>query len=84
MVTTLDTSVARRDFSSVVKAARKGERFLLKRHGKSIAAVVSVRDLAYLRALEDRIDREAADAALQDVTENGAISWEDLKKSLNL
>ena len=83
-MTTLDTSIARKDFSSVMDAANKGERFLLKRHGKRIAAVVPVRDLAVLRALEDRFDREAADAALKDVEENGAVSWEDLKAKLGL
>jgi prevent-host-death family protein len=76
---TLDTTIARNDFASVVEAASKGERFLLKRHGKRVAAVVSVRDLAYLRALEDKIDREAADAALKDAEEHGTIPWEVLK-----
>jgi antitoxin (DNA-binding transcriptional repressor) of toxin-antitoxin stability system len=83
-VTTLDTSIARRDFSSVVEAANKGERFLLKRHGKTMAAVVPVRDLAVLRAIEDRFDREAADAAFKDVEANGTISWDEMKANLGL
>jgi prevent-host-death family protein len=83
-MTTLDTTVARKDFANVVEAANKGERFLLKRHGKGIAAVVSVRDLAYLRALEDQFDREAADAALQDVEDHGATSWDEVKARLGL
>lgn len=83
-MTTLDTSVARKEFASVVDAANKGERFLLKRNGKRVAAVVSVRDLAYLRALEDKIDRYEADAALKDAEENGTIPWEELKARLGL
>lgn len=83
-MTTLDTSVARKDFANVVKAAHKGERFLLKKHGKKIAAVVPIRDLATLRAIEDRLDAEAADAAMHDVEENGTISWDDLKANLGL
>jgi antitoxin Phd len=83
-MTTLDTSVARRDFSNVIEAANKGERFLLKRHGKGIAAVVSIRDLAFLRALEDCLDRDAADAALEDVDEHGSIPWEEVKARLGL
>ncbi len=83
-MTTLDTSVARKDFSDVVEAANKGERILLKRNGKKVAAIVSVRDLAYLRAVEDRIDREEADAALKDAEEHGTIPWEVLKARLGL
>ena len=83
-MTIIDTTQARKEFSSVVKAANKGERFLLERHGKKMAAVVSVADLAVLRAIEDRLDREAADAALRDVEANGAIPWEALKAKLGL
>jgi prevent-host-death family protein len=83
-MTIIDTTQARKEFSSVVKAANKGERFLLERHGKKVAAVVSVSDLAVLRAIEDRLDREAADAALRDVEANGAIPWEELKAKLGL
>jgi prevent-host-death family protein len=83
-MTTLETSVARKDFSSVIKAAKKGERFLFKRHGKEMAALVSVSDLARLRAVEDAFDRDAADAALRDYEEQGAIPWEDVKASLGL
>ena len=49
-----------------------------------MAAVVSIRDLAFLRAIEDRFDRESADAALMDVEVNGTISWEELKANLGL
>ena len=80
----LETSQARSDFSSVVKAANKGERFLLKRHGRNVAAVVSVKDLAVLRALEDRFDAEAADAALADIEAKGTVTWEELKANLGL
>ena len=68
----------------MVEAANKGERFILQRHGKRMAAVVSIRDLAVLRAIEDRFDREAADAALKDVEANGTVSWEELKANLGL
>jgi antitoxin (DNA-binding transcriptional repressor) of toxin-antitoxin stability system len=83
-MTTLETTVARKDFSSMVKAANKGERFLLERHGKKVAAVVPVRDLAVLRAFEERFDRETADAALKDVEANGTVPWAELKARLGL
>jgi hypothetical protein len=37
-----------------------------------------------LRAIEDRFDREAADAALKDVEANGTVSWEEMKAKLGL
>jgi prevent-host-death family protein len=83
-VTVLDTSVARKDFSSVVKAAKRGERFLLKRHGQEVAALISISDLERLRAMEDAFDRKAADEARRDVEEHGAIPWKDLKASMGL
>ena len=33
-------------------------RFIIERHGKPVAAVVSVEDLEFLEALEDEADRE--------------------------
>jgi prevent-host-death family protein len=66
IVITLTTSKARQDLSSVIKDVRKGERFLLSRHGVGVAAVVSVEDLALLQAIEDRRDARAVQSALTD------------------
>ena len=51
---------------------------------ESVAAVVPVRDLAMLRAIEDRLDAEAADAALKDIEAKGTVPWETLKAKLGL
>ncbi len=83
-MTSIETSVARKNFASIVKAANRGERVLLKRHGKKVAAVVSVSDLAILHALEDRLDNVDADVALKDVEESGTVSWEEAKARLGL
>ena len=83
-MTILEASLSRSDFSNVLEAANKGERFLLKRHGKTVAAVVSVKDLAVLRAIEDRFDAEAADLALADIESHGTVAWDDLKANLGL
>jgi antitoxin Phd len=63
------------------RVAYGGERILLERHGKDVAALVSVRDVELLQQLEDRIDLEAAHAALK---EPGSVSWDDLKARLGL
>jgi len=43
-------------------------RFVVERHGKPVAAVVSVEDLEFLEALEDEADRETL-AELDDEAE---------------
>jgi prevent-host-death family protein len=80
----LTTSEARQDLSSVIRGVRKGERFLLSRHDEAVAAIVSVEDLAILQAIEDRRDKEAALAALEDVEANGTVPWEQIKADLGL
>ena len=80
----ISTSKAREDFAAVLKGVAKGERFLLRRHNKSVAAIVPVEDLALLQAIEDRRDAEAARAALEDVEVNGTVPWDEIKARLGL
>jgi len=57
--------------------AFRGERVLLERHGKSIAAVVSVEDLELLERLEDEMD---LDAARKAIAEKGPrIPWKQFE-----
>ena len=78
-------SEARGEFSDMVnRAAYRGERVLITRHGKPIAAVVSAGDLALLEALEDRADMDAIDAALADPDNQEEIPWEQVKAELGL
>jgi prevent-host-death family protein len=51
----------------------QGERVVVERRGKGVAALVPVEDLELLQALEDRIDLAAARKALR---EPGRIPWE--------
>lgn len=80
----LSASKAREDLAGVIKGAGQGERFLLCRHNKGVAAVVSVADLALLQAIEDRRDGKAALAALEDAEVNGTVPWEQVKAELGL
>lgn len=80
----LDTSKARDNLADVLKTVRGGERVLLRRHGKAVAAIVPLEDLALLRVLEDRFDRKAAREALTDYEANGGVPWEDIKAELGL
>jgi len=50
--TTLPVSMARKNFSDLVNEVwMYGERIVLERHGKAVAALVSVADLDRLEAL---------------------------------
>ena len=79
----IPASEARLQFADVVnKVAFGGERVVLHRHGKDVAAIVPVDDLRLLEALENRMDLDAARAALADKAPR--IAWTKLKKELSL
>ncbi|HEX5163764.1 MAG TPA: type II toxin-antitoxin system Phd/YefM family antitoxin [Thermomicrobiales bacterium] len=61
------------------RAQHGGERVRITRNGKPVAAIVSVEDLELLRALEDRIDLDAARAALQEAHDTGYLAWETVR-----
>lgn len=63
------------------RVAYQGERLVLERRGKGIAALVSMEDLALLEKLEDESDLKAARAALK---ERGEIPFEKVKAELGL
>ena len=84
-MTRLAASKAREDFADILnRVAYRGERIVLHRRGKDVAALIPVEDLALLRELEDRFDLEEARAALAEAKEKGTIPWEQLKAELGL
>jgi prevent-host-death family protein len=79
----LPASKAREQFADILNdVAYKGERVLLHRRGKDVAAVVSADDLALLEALEDHMDVEAVREALEEGGPN--IPWQQLKTEIGL
>ena len=79
----IPASKARERLADILNdVAGRGDRVILHRHGKDVAAVISVDDLALLESLEDRYDVETARAALEESTER--VSWPELKKKLGL
>jgi prevent-host-death family protein len=56
-MTTITASMARNNFQDLLNRVGFGrERILVERHGKAIAAVISLEDLKRLEALEDAFD----------------------------
>ena len=78
----LTASKARDAFADTInRVAYRGERIVLRRRGKPLAAMVPVEDLAFLEELEDRIDIAAAKKALK---EKGRIPYEKIRRELGL
>jgi prevent-host-death family protein len=70
------------NLSDTLKTVSEGERVVIRRGKKDIAAIVPIADLEALEAMEDRIDAEEAEKSLNEPGEN--IAWEDVKKRLVL
>ena len=65
----------------VGRAEYRGERVIVHRGNKAVAAVVPIEDVELLEKLEDEIDITAAREALKDPR---TIPWETVKKKLRL
>ena len=63
-----------------------GERVILERRGKPIAAIISLEDLALLEAVEDEQDVAAAKRALAEMRRKGEkpVAWDEVKRQLGL
>ena len=79
----LAASKARERFADVLdEVSVKGERIVLERHGKPVAALISSDDLELLEALEDRYDVELVRQTLAESDER--IPWSKIKERLSL
>jgi len=82
MLDKLTASEARQNFSDILSRAEyRGERVIVHRGKKAVAAVVPIEDVELLERLEDEIDVAAARKALKDPL---TIPWEKIKKDLKL
>ena len=82
-MTRLTASQLREDLASALnKVAFGGERIVIQRNRKDVAALVSMEDLSLLRALEDKLDLEEMKKAIDEPGAN--IPWEDVKKELGV
>ena len=82
---TYTTAEARDRFSEVVNEASYGaRRVVLTRHGKTVAAVVSVSDLELLQEIERLLDVERARSALEEAKSGSTLTLAELRKKLGL
>ncbi len=76
---------ARRGLADLINRAAYGrERILLYRRGRAVAAIVSVKDVQMLEAMEDRIDLEAGRKALKEARGRRTIPLGEIKARLGL
>ena len=86
-MTSIPTNQAKNKFSEIVnRACYSDERIVLSRHGKDVAAIVSLKDLKLLEEMEDRFDVLEAEKVLLDMKRNNetTISFEDWKADLGI
>jgi prevent-host-death family protein len=75
------SSKARNEFADLVnRAAYAGERVIVHRRNKPVAALVPIQDLELIEQLEDRMDLEDARQRLNETT----VPWSKVKKELGL
>ncbi len=76
---------AKNRFSDVLRRAEYGgERVIVERHGKPVAAIVSTDDLRRLEATDDAADLRDAQAALAEATREGTIPLETVLRKYGL
>ena len=76
-------SDARQNFSEIVNlVAYGGERVIIQRHGKELAAVIPIADVALLRDLESHVDLADARLAVKEIQDSGSVSMDELKQKL--
>jgi prevent-host-death family protein len=77
----LTASATRQNFADILnRAAYGGERIIVHRRKKPVAAVVPIEDLELLEKIEDRMDVAEARKRLNEPT----IPWSKIKKELGL
>jgi len=82
----LAASKAREAFADTLERVSDGERIVLRKGNKDVAALVPVADLKRLEELEDRFDVEAARKAVTEAKTKGEkpIPWKKARGQLGL
>jgi prevent-host-death family protein len=76
-MSTVTVAGAKNHFSDLLRRAEYvGERIVVSRHGKPVAAIISTGDLHKLNALEDGQDVADAQAALAEADAHGTVPLE--------
>ncbi len=69
--------------SALLARVEKGERVLVRKRGRTVAALVPLKSARALRDLEDYLDGAEAERRLADPREK-LVPWEKVKRDLRL
>ncbi len=86
-MTKLAASQARDSFSDTLnRVAYRGERIVLRRRGRDLAAIVPIEDLKLIQKVEDEIDLREAKKALAEMKRKGLkpVPYGRVRKKLGL
>lgn len=76
---------ARNNLSELVsRAGYGGERFVVTRHGKELVAIVPVEEATALDRIRRLLEAREYEAALRELTQGEAVSWEEVRRELDL
>ena len=74
-------SDARANLAELVsKAKYKGDRYVISKHGKQVAGLVSLEDLQLLETLEDKMDLQG----IEQIRQEDTVTLKEAKAILNL
>lgn len=81
----ISTADARKNMAELVsRAAYGGERFVVTRHGKELAAIVPVGDATVLERVRALLEKRDYEAAMEAMAELGTVPWEEVRRDLDL
>lgn len=81
----ISTAETRKHMAELLnRAAYGGERFVVTRHGKELAAIVPLSDVTLLDRLRSLLDQKEFEAAVDEVKSAGTRSWDDVKRDLGV
>ena len=84
-MTRLSTSQIRKELSVVINRVSFGhERIILHRHGKDVAALISIEDLELLEKILDHLDVADAIVAIEEAESEETITLDELGKELGI
>lgn len=79
----LSVAEAREQLAEMLNEVKYAKRHaVVTKHGKRVAAVVSIEDLELLERLEDFVDVTTALERLADAREGKSLSWDDVSREL--
>ncbi len=81
----LSATDARQGFSDLIhRIEYGGERAILQRHGKDVAAIVPIEDVVLLEVLDEQLDIEETRADLRAAFKQGTTSVSQLRSEMGL